>query len=197
MKKTVLLLTVIVVLSIVCAAAVYAYALKPSNAEANGLVSGAAAKGGDAENALEKNYDHDPYTSFAKTASENDLNELKEYASQFKFPDIPEYYHRRIYQLMGLIPENAQRLTLEQAMRISKEIGPWKDGGMEEYEQRFIDAFNDIAKAPDYDGGSGIRTVIYFLNDDGTQNIEISCSYVRYTDAETGSEMYLNDSPNN
>lgn len=122
---------------------------------------------------------------------------IKEYASQFKLPDNPDYYHRKIYQMMGLLPASTQRLTLEQAVNISKEIGPWKDGGLEEYEQRFIDAFNNIAKAPDYDGGSGIRTVIYFLNDEGTQNVEISCSYVRFTDAEACSEMYLNDSPNN
>jgi hypothetical protein len=62
---------------------------------------------------------------------------------------------RDALEIIGELPTGARRIKVEDAERINKE---YKD------ERSRITAFNEIAGAPDFQGGSGITRTIYFID---------------------------------
>lgn len=65
-------------------------------------------------------------------------------------------WKRNSLQIIGELPTNARRLKLEEARRIVKEKTDINT---------ITSAFNEIAGAPDWEGGSGVHLVVYFLDD--------------------------------
>lgn len=72
------------------------------------------------------------------------------------------YYKRDALIAIGELPENKERLTLDKAKVIIKNSQNPKDA---------LKDFDIVAGAPDYDGGSGFNTKVYFLNDEHTEAI--------------------------
>lgn len=71
---------------------------------------------------------------------------------------------REALEIIGELPNGARRIKIEDAERIEKEF---KDEGSK------VNAFNDIAGAPDFEGGSGIHRTIYFMDAKNKEGIYI------------------------
>ena len=96
----------------------------------------------------------------------------------------------------GEMPEDNPSLTLKDARRIFNKIKeecdkgevPWKDvyGGFNAY---IIDKLNEVAGAPDYNGGSGITRIYYYIDGDPDRLLSIlTCweSKVTYLNRQEG-----------
>ena len=87
---------------------------------------------------------------------------------------LREGYIRQIETIMGALPSDTPRLTVEQARSIYFEVRAegYLPGSRElaiELERRY----NEIAGAPDYVGGSGLYITVYSCNPDFTEGIFI------------------------
>lgn len=99
-------------------------------------------------------------------------------------------YVRDILIIMDEIPADTPRLTKEDAIRICESIeGPFSN--MREKEFAIVELLNEIAGAPDYDGGSGVQRRIYLINETGSEYVKVSHGRVRYVNEETGESVIL------
>lgn len=82
-------------------------------------------------------------------------------------------YRKQIMIIMNLLDEDTPNLTLEQVNEICNTYKEktYTDLGERVYEMR--KEFDKIAGAADFDGGSGISRIIYFIGEDHTKYIEI------------------------
>ena len=109
----------------------------------------------------------------------------------------PEWRFREIKIIMGFISEDAPRLTLNDAKRICEEFSTDSDGiDLYKIEGQLAEKFNEIAGAPDEDGGSGLRHYIYYLNDDKSESISIAGYEVTYYNKTDGKGVILFDAIN-
>ena len=97
---------------------------------------------------------------------------------------------RDIKILMGELPEDTPRLTLEDVEGICNEYKGLPEGY---YESEFIARFNEIAGAPDEDGGSGIAHRTYYFDDEHTEGIHVAFGRVSYHDYVKGTKTVLFD----
>jgi len=84
--------------------------------------------------------------------------------------DLPGEWRRPILIVLGDLPNNIPRLSVEQAAILfdTKEVSD------------LANEFNKIAGAPDFIGGSGIGRHIYFLNDERSEAIILMLNDVYY-----------------
>lgn len=94
-----------------------------------------------------------------------------------------EGYPRQMRIIVGDLPANAPRLTLEQAERIILEQLRDPNNSYSSYYDRIKTALREVAEM-DYDGGSGFAYTHFCLNDSMTRYIEVSSFGVRYYDTE-------------
>ena len=83
-------------------------------------------------------------------------------------------YTRRILTIMGVIPEDAPRLTLEDAKRLIEEMRA--EGLLDNFPScinQIRERFNTVAIAPDVDGGSGFGIITYVLDSEKKTYIQI------------------------
>ncbi len=105
------------------------------------------------------------------------LEELK-----VKCSGLPSDYPKQILLIMGDLPEDTPGITLEQARAIIATLDIDDFSEDEALENEIIRRFNPIAGAPDYDGGSGFRTVIYYVDGDPSKCISICFGTIEYID---------------
>ena len=105
------------------------------------------------------------------------LEELK-----VKCSGLPSDYPKQILLIMGDLPEDTPGITLEQARAIIATLDIDDFSEDEALENEIIRRFNPIAGAPDYDGGSGFRTVIYYVDGDPSKCIFICLGSIEYYD---------------
>ena len=104
---------------------------------------------------------------------------------------LPGDYTRQIMIIMGDLPRNTPRLSLSEAKKICESIQTEYDTGSlqgEAVEQTICQRFNEVAGAPDFEGGSGIGRTIYYLNDTGSERLIVMFTYISYingNDAKT------------
>lgn len=127
-------------------------------------------------------------------ATEDQKQQLRAINDNLYFEGYEKEYIREIKRIMGLIPEDAPYLTLEAAQSLIREMK--EEGVLEEYFYhdffRIRDRFNEIAYAPDIDGGSGFSIVQYSINEDHTGFIEIhEAMGIRYYNYEDNTEIVL------
>lgn len=78
---------------------------------------------------------------------------------------------RSALEVTGELSKDHRRLTLDDAQKVvTKNVT----------EEQAIQLFNEIAGAPDFHGGSGIERTLYFLDDSGSEYIEISLGSVKH-----------------
>ena len=95
--------------------------------------------------------------------------------------------------IMGLMPEDAPRLTLDDAWRICEEYYSQVGGELKfTMLEDLIDLFNSIAVSPDIYGGSGLTHVFYYL-DDHTELISIQYGRVCYHSFKDNTTVILLD----
>lgn len=82
-------------------------------------------------------------------------------------PDISAVmmYPRDTLIITGKLPAETPRLTLDQAKEICGQIEGSSFGTSAELESYIYRCFNQIAGAPDFYGGSGMVTIVYYLHD--------------------------------
>jgi hypothetical protein len=103
---------------------------------------------------------YDSYLEKAKTQEQKDaLLALKKDTSI----GIGEW-KRDALKIIGELPHDVKRIKIEDAERVIKEN---KD------QDAIIKAFNEIAGAPDWEGGSGIHRIIYFIDNNHKEGIFI------------------------
>lgn len=127
-------------------------------------------------------------------ATEDQKQQLRAINDNLYFEGSEREYIREIKRIMGLIPEDAPYLTLEAAQSLIREMK--EEGVLEEYFYhdffRIRDRFNEIAYAPDIDGGSGFSIVQYSIDEDHTGFIEIhEAMGIRYYNYEDNTEIKL------
>ena len=95
---------------------------------------------------------------------------------------IRAWHVREIKTIMGEIPEDTPRLTVEVAERICKAYPiPSENESPDKIDDDIEELFNEVAGAPDLDGGSGIHFRHYYLNDnDDSEYIRLTDGIVRY-----------------
>ena len=138
---------------------------------------------------VEPPYEPDVYERFEANATPEQKAELKAYARSF---DIGNWiwYTRKQLELMGEIPEDTPYITLEQARKICSEFDPSAYPSIDSMENGLVMAFNAYS-VPDFDGGSGFRTIVYFLDAEPTGLISISLGRVVYKDLVNGTTEVL------
>lgn len=101
-----------------------------------------------------------------------------------------EWYTKQIMIIMDMLPEDTPCITLEQAQAICAEIDPYDYDTPDEFENVIVGRFNEIAGAPDFDGGSGITRKFYFLDNNQTEYLVVTGCFVEYVDS-SGSRTFL------
>ena len=92
-------------------------------------------------------------------------------------------FQREILIAGGQLAADTPRLTLDQAQAICREIRQTERAeGLFAQMDRICERFNEIAGAPDWIGGSGVRRAKYFLNEEGTAIISVDMSGGVYWD---------------
>ena len=125
---------------------------------------------------LVSNGTFDLYARSMNIATEEQKEKLRAIHDNREFPTWDEAFERKVAVIMGLIPEDWPRLTVEDAKRILREM---------EDEELFLEKsafnvnivrkrFDEIAFAPDCNDGSGFSYIRYFIDDTKTDFIEIN-----------------------
>jgi len=114
---------------------------------------------------------------FQEAQSETQIEQLQKLKNDTSL-GIGEW-KRESLKIIGRIPKNQKRLTLESTNEIIKDLKTTDTNDI-------INSFNEIAGAPDWEGGSGISRTIYFTDETKKESIQIIFDDVKhiYTDKE-------------
>ncbi len=116
------------------------------------------------------------YAQATDQEQKNAIDKLKEDRSL----GIGEW-KRESLKIIGQLPNDAARLTVDSALKVISQKKTDVD---------VIDEFNKIAGAPDWEGGSGIHRVIYYLDEQRKEAIYVVAgNVVHVTFGENGDEI--------
>lgn len=106
---------------------------------------------------------------------------------------VRAWHVREIKTIMGEIPEDMPRLTVEVAERICKAYPiPSENESPDKIDDDIAELFNEVAGAPDLDGGSGIHFRHYYLNDnDDSEYIRLTDGIVRYVNKKNNENILI------
>lgn len=93
------------------------------------------------------------------------------------------HYIKQILILESKIPADAPYLTREKAIEICNGLADLSEN-IDVCEQMIINAFNEVALAPDFQGGSGITRTVYYTDETHSKAIIVTCGHVHYRDYE-------------
>ena len=94
------------------------------------------------------------------------------------------WYKRDALMITNELAKDQKRLTLEEAEKIVKEKDKPED---------IVKAFNEIAGAPDFEGGLGISRSIYYLDDERSKAIVVFGNMLFiYTEYDENREIKIN-----
>lgn len=91
-------------------------------------------------------------------------------------------YTKQIKIIMNDLPETMPYLTKEQAISLCSTLNLADYISTDEFEYAVAQLFNQVAGAPDFEGGSGIHRAIYYTDDTHAQYIVIRLGKVEYVD---------------
>ena len=100
-------------------------------------------------------------------------------------------HEREIKIIMGELPEDTPRLTKEAAAEICGKVGAREYGSPEVFEGYVAYLFDQVAGAPDLNGGSGISYHTYYLDDSQEIAVRIAGGVVEYWDKTNGESEIL------
>lgn len=124
----------------------------------------------------------DLWTKCYERATPEQREQLETFKASLDSPGSCSDYPKQILLIMGDLPEDTPGITLEQARAIAATLDIDDFSRFEAQENEIIERFNEIAGAPDYDGGSGFRTAIYYVDGDPSKCIFICLGSIEYYD---------------
>ncbi|MBQ6660589.1 MAG: hypothetical protein IJM57_04060 [Lachnospiraceae bacterium] len=142
----------------------------------------------------------DLYDKCMKIANEKQKQQLMDLQlpENQKGRGLPEEYIRKIKTIMGLMPEDAPRLTREEAQRIISEMNADGYSDRVSHMSNIMDVselcerFSEVAYAPDIYGGSGMNVIQYWVDDECTAFIDVpSATIVAYVDVVNNTTEFL------
>ena len=89
-------------------------------------------------------------------------------------------YPKQVLIIMNKLPEDAPYITVDQALEKCRDIDPALFDNLDSLEWELIQRFNELAGAPDYYGGSGLTSAVYYVNSGHTEYIIVCGGAVRY-----------------
>lgn len=139
----------------------------------------------DAQSANEKSLiaEGDLYTKSYSVASDAQKALLDNIEKDDSFGAVGTYT-KQIKIIMNDLPETVPYLTKEQAISLCSTLNLDDFISTDEFENAVSQLFNQVAGAPDFEGGSGIHRVIYFTDDTHAQYIIIRLGRVDYIDKQ-------------
>lgn len=109
----------------------------------------------------------------------------------FGYEDVrPEELTKQIMIIMGMIPADAPRITIEQAEAILESVKAQGKLNMDYADDLIAEEFNKIAGAPDIECGSGLSHRVWFLDEEHTAWID-DCMGIVYYKASPESETVI------
>lgn len=94
-------------------------------------------------------------------------------------------YPKQVLIIMNILPEDTPNITVDQAIQKCKGIDQSFFDNLDSLDWELIQRLNTLAGAPDYYGGSGIISAVYFTNPEHTEYIVVrggSVHFVSETD---------------
>lgn len=126
----------------------------------------------------------DPFESYYEIATEEQRAKLD--ALYEEYAGLSWEHEREMKIIMGELPEDTPRLTREDAERICASVDVKEHEYFEEFEEYVAGLFNEIAGAPDLNGGSGIAHWVYYTDDSEQIGISVWCGTVTFYDETNG-----------
>ncbi len=80
--------------------------------------------------------------------------------------------------IMGLLPQNTARLTMQHVEQIYRTVIADSEGNIGRQVSAILTEFDKIAGAPDFIQGSGIGNYYYYLDDEGLESIVVNDLFV-------------------
>ena len=143
-----------------------------------------ALKSGIAENEEGSVPAEDLFTKSYRIASEDQKARLDNIQKE-DFLGAVGTYTKQIKIIMNELPETVPNITKAQAIDICSEVNVEDYASADDFEYDITQRFNEIAGAPDFEGGSGFRRIVYFIDDAHSKYIIIRLGNVEYVDNET------------
>lgn len=131
----------------------------------------------------------DPFESYYEIATEEQRAKLD--ALYEEYAGLSWEHEREMKIIMGELPEDTPRLTREDAERICASVDVKEHEYFEEFEEYVAGLFNEIAGAPDLNGGSGIAHRVYYTDDSEQISISVWCGTVTFYDETNGERETL------
>ena len=135
-------------------------------------------------------YGYDLYEKSYAKATDAQKKQLESIQTNTTSYGYAHEYIKKVLIIMGELPADTPQITLAQAQVICKDIQE-RNLSFSEFTPALIAAFNEIAGAPDYDGGSGMRVIDYYLNDRQTELLRLSANGVLYINKEANIYEFL------
>lgn len=132
---------------------------------------------------------NDPFESYYEIATEEQRAKLD--ALYEEYAGLSWEHEREMKIIMGELPEDTPRLTREDAERICASVDVKEHEYFEEFEEYVAGLFNEIAGAPDLNGGSGIAHRVYYTDDSEQISISVWCGTVTFYDEANGERETL------
>lgn len=102
------------------------------------------------------------------------------------------WHEREIRIIMGELPEDTPRLTREKAIEICSDYDLKNNtSDYSAFLSDIVRLFNQVAGAPDINGGSGQTVILYYTDDSENYAISVSEISVRFFDLTTGTNEKL------
>ena len=106
-------------------------------------------------------------------ASPTERRKLELLYPEIRDPQRVSEYCREIRITAGLAPDDMPRITLEQAKELCREVQEEIENDYQAQLSELIARLNEITGGPDWVGGSGFPTSIYYLDEGKTAGISI------------------------
>ena len=131
-------------------------------------------------------------------ASPTERRKLELLYPEIRDPQRVSEYCREIRIAAGLAPDDMPRITLEQAKELCREVQEEIENDYQAQLSELIARLNEITGGPDWVGGSGFTTSIYYLNEGKTAGISIvhlGLGLVMYCDDDGTKTVLMSPSP--
>ena len=146
----------------------------------------------DVENTTEFVYEpgHDYYEESMKKATAEQKEKLLAIRKSNNLPGIGVYV-KQVLKIMGEIDEDSPNISLEQIKNLCDSFDKSRYEDANHLERMLSYEINKIAVVPDFDGGSMISHIAYYIDGDPSKIIDICMGQVVFIDEKKGEKTVI------